>query len=179
MFEKVNLTPTGISVLKYLARSPGREFYLREIAKALGISVGGCHKILKNLHGQDMINRRTSGKNLYFSANEQNPALRYFKIFVNIQELTEVINAIRERAKKVILYGSCATGDDTLESDIDLLIVTEDVKSVKKSIERRIGQRLLKPIILAPHELIQLKEKDKAFYNEINKGIVLWRERDE
>ncbi len=179
MFEKVNLTPMGIRVLKYLARSPGKEFYLREIAKALGISVGGCHKILKNLHEMNLIDKRASGRNIYYRIGERNPAVRHFKIFVNIQDLNHIVEGLKDKTRKIILFGSCATGEDTLESDIDLFIITEDVKTVKNRIERRIEGRSVKPVILAPHEFITLKKKDRSFYDEVNKGITLWRDTNE
>lgn len=176
MFDKMNLTPTGIKILLYLARSPGKEYYLREIAETLSVSVGGSHKILKELGRLNLVNSRASGKNKYFSINEENPGIRHFKIFANIQELQELVRKIKGHTLKITLFGSCATGKDTMDSDIDLFIVTGEVMEVKELIDKLIGNRLVKPVILAPHDVIQLKKKDKAFYDEVNKGIVLWRE---
>ncbi len=179
MFDKMNLTPTGIKILLFLARSPGKEYYLREIAGTLSISVGGSHKLLKELGRSSLVNSRPSGKNKYFSINEDNPGIGHFKIFANIQELQELVRKIKGHVVKITLFGSCATGEDTMDSDIDLLIVTGEVKAIKGSIKKVIGKRLVRPVILAPHEIIQLKKKDKAFYDEVNKGIVLWRDKDE
>ena len=180
MFDKVNLSPLAIRVLTYLSRSPDRQFYVREIAAKIKGSVGGCHKVLGNLYEMDLIARQKSGRNLYYKVNERNPAITNFKIFVNILELKEIVKNITSESNKVILYGSCATGEDTLESDIDIVVITENVRELKQGLKNRnIGERLLKPIILSPHEIIKLKDKDRAFYNEINKGIVLWRAEDE
>ena len=179
MFEKMNLTPTGIKILLHLARSPGKEYYLREIAEILSISTGGCHNILGELNEKNRLKKRQSGKNTYFMINEDNPGIKHFKIFSNIQELQDQVRKIQDNTIKITLFGSCATGEDTIESDIDLFIITEESEKVRESMDKLIGERYVKPIIQAPHEVIQLKKNDKAFYDEVNKGIVLWRNKDE
>ena len=55
MFDKINLTPLGISVLTFLARSPDDEFYVREIALKVGGSTGGTHRVLKELEGMNLL----------------------------------------------------------------------------------------------------------------------------
>ncbi len=176
MFEKVNISPLAITVLTYLSRSPDKQFYVREIAAMTGGSLGGSHKVLKKLYEMGLISKQKSGRNLYYKINQKNPAIKYFKIFINIQELNGVIKEIAHECNKIILYGSCSTGEDVLDSDIDLFVITENVKDIKQFLRNKcITNRQLKPIIMLPHEFIKLKDKDRAFYNEINKGIALWR----
>ncbi|MFQ6088617.1 MAG: nucleotidyltransferase domain-containing protein [Candidatus Methanofastidiosia archaeon] len=180
MFEKVNLSPLSITILTYLSRSPHKQFFLRKIARTTGSSVGGCHKVLKNMHKMSLIDKEKRGRNLYYKINDLNPAMKYFKIFINIQELNKLVKKIINECNKIILFGSCATGEDTLESDIDLLIITENFKEIKQLLKYKyINDRKLKPIILSPHEFIKLKNRDRAFYEEVNKGIVLWRGSNE
>lgn len=180
MFEKVNLSSLAISVLTYLARSPDNRYYVREIASRTGSSVGGCYNALKKLDDMNLVKKEKSGRNLYFNINNENHSIKYFKIFVNIQELTDIIKSIAGKCNKIILYGSCSTGEDTINSDIDLFIITENVKEIRQILKKTtIGKRQLKPIIMLPHEFIKLKDRDRAFYNEINKGITLWRGSNE
>ncbi|MCK4718106.1 MAG: nucleotidyltransferase domain-containing protein [Thermoplasmata archaeon] len=180
MFGKMNLTPLGIDVLALLARSPGKEYYVRELAKLVNGSVGGCHEAAKRLRGMGLVKSRKSGRNLYYTVNEENPAVFHFKIFVNTLELNTLVEDIRDMSMKIVLFGSCSIGKDTVESDIDLLVVTEEAEDVKKALViKYLNGRRLRPVILAPHELIELKGRDKAFYNEMNKGMVIWREKHE
>ena len=180
MSEKVNLSHLGIMVLTHLARSPDKQYYVREIARIINGSVGGCHKVLKSLFTMGLIDKQKSGRNLYYKIKEENPAIKFFKIFINIQELNQKINEIFTDCKKITLFGSCSSGDDTLESDIDILIITENVKEIKDILKRKyINGRKLKPVILLPHDFIKLKDKDPAFYNEMNNGIILWRDTNE
>lgn len=180
IFEKTNLTPLSVDILKFLARNSNKEFYIKEIAQYTNSSVGGCYSALKFLYKVDLVERRRSGRNLYYMINKRNPSLKHFKIFVNILELTPLIKRVRRSCNKIILFGSCATGEDTMKSDIDILIVAENVNTVKDKIKTEyISQRKLKPIILSPHALLELKHKDKGFYEEVNKGILLWRSSNE
>ncbi|UCG68452.1 MAG: nucleotidyltransferase domain-containing protein, partial [Thermoplasmata archaeon] len=138
MFEKVNLSSLAISVLAYLARSPDNRYYVREISANTGGSVGGCYKALKKLYDMNLVEKEKSGRNLYFNINNENPSIKYFKIFINIQGLNEIVKSIASKCNKIILYGSCSTGEDTIKSDIDLLIITENVKEIKQNLKNTI-----------------------------------------
>ena len=105
IFEKTNLTPMGIELLRFLARNPDKEFYIKELAKLTDISIGGSYAALKKLYKMNLIDRRRSGYNLYYKVNEKNPALKYFKLFVNIQELNGLANRIKGRCNKIVLFG--------------------------------------------------------------------------
>jgi predicted nucleotidyltransferase len=179
MFEKVNITPLGIKILLFLARNPEKEFYLREIAKTINNSVGGTHKVLKSLDSLNLINYKRSGKNLYYKINQKNPSIKSFKIFMTINELNELVNNLKDISSKIILFGSCATGDDTLDSDIDLFVLTINKDEVKKKIKRRKLTRNIQAIVINSTEFLKIKEKDKAFYKEIKKGIKLWDEHND
>jgi len=179
MFEKVNLTQLGIKILTFLARNPDKEFYLREIAKNIDGSVGGTHKVLKSLHEMSFVKVRRSGKNLYYQVNYMNPSIKNFKIFVNITELNPIINDLIDKSEKIVLFGSCATGEDTSNSDIDLLIISKNTDTVENYLKKKKLSRKIQATVVTTSELIKLKEKDKAFYEEIAKGITLWENKNE
>jgi len=174
MFEKVNITPLGIEILTFLARNPEQEFYMRELAKSIKKSIGGTHKALKSLYNTGFVIEKKSGKNLYYRVNTTNPSVKNFKIFMTTTELTPLINELKKTAEKIILFGSCATGDDTSNSDIDLFILTQDTKKVNDYLRKKHLERKIQAVVVNAVDLVKLKENDKAFYQEINKGMLLW-----
>jgi predicted nucleotidyltransferase len=89
-------------------------------------------------------------------------------------ELNPVINDLKNISEKIILFGSCSTGDDTAESDIDLFILSHDPTKVKTYLNKKRTGRTIQAVVANAAELVKLKEHDKAFYQEINKGITLW-----
>ena len=175
----MNITPLGLRILTFLARNPDNQFYLREIAKNLDKSVGGAHKTLKSLHEMGFVTGNKSGKNLYYQINQMNPSIKNFKIFMTINELTPLINKLNDISEKIILFGSCATGEDTSKSDIDLLVLTNDKDAVNKYLHNNKFERKIQAVVVNAAEFIKLKEQDKAFYQEIKKGIILWGSKNE
>jgi len=179
MFDKTNLTPLGISVLIFLARCPDSEYYVREIAGKVGGSAGGTHRVLQELEEMNLLMRRKSGKNVYYSVNSGAPAISFFKIFMNIIEMDELIDRIKPHSRKIILFGSASRGEDTWESDIDLLVITPWPDEVKEYLRKEKVKRKISPVVLSSGELAKLRERDRAFYDEIEKGIILWSENNE
>jgi len=170
----MNLTPLGIIVLSWLARNPDKEFYVREVTEAVHGSLGGCHKVLKSLYDKGLLTRRKSGRNIYYSVNDRNPAVKYFKIFMSIYELHDIIQALQGKSVKIVLFGSCALGEDTIESDIDIVVITNEGNEVRRILKSKSLSRDIAAVVLSPQDFVKLKEEDKAFYSEITKGIMLW-----
>ena len=174
MFNKMNITPLGLQILTFLARNPDKQFYIREIARNMDKSVGGTHKTLKSLKEMDLIKEQKSGKNIYYQINQVNPSIKNFKIFVTINELTSLVNKLKDISEKIVLFGSCAHGEDTSESDVDLFVLTNEKEKVNKKILTIRFNRKIQVVVVNTGDLIKIKEKDKGFYQEINKGITLW-----
>jgi predicted nucleotidyltransferase len=86
---------------------------------------------------------------------------------------------LKKITKKIILFGSCANGEDTNESDIDILVLTNEGEKVNKKILNTKFNRKIQAIVVNTGDLMKIKEKDKGFYQEINKGITLWDVKNE
>jgi len=175
MFEKMNINPVAQAILLHLSRSPGKEFYLREIVRMVGGSLGGCHNSLKELEALGLVKSRTSGRNLYFSADDTEPAIAHFKIFANLVELNELLAVLRPMAAKVVLFGSCSVGKDTAGSDVDLAVVADEPVKARNSIKSVPLSRPVRAVVFTPAQYLRSRDDDPAFHGEIDKGIVLYR----
>ena len=104
---------------------------------------------------------------------------------MNYRNTDDICDKIIKRLKplkplKIILFGSYAYGTPTENSDIDICIVKENVKSKIK--EKRKARRLLKDIALAKDILIPSKSEYDFYkkeygsvYMDIDKnGKLLW-----
>ena len=178
-FDKMNITPLGFQILTFLARNPDKQFYIREMAKNMQKSVGGTHKNLKLLKEMGFIKEKKSGKNIYYQIDHINPSIKNFKIFMTINQLTPIINKIKKMSEKIILFGSCANGEDTIESDIDLIILTKEKDKANKKILNTKFNRKIQAIVVNTSDLMKIKEKDTGFYKEVSKGITLWDVKNE
>jgi len=78
------------------------------------------------------------------------------------------------RAEKVILFGSYAKGNETEDSDVDLLVVAptkeryfERMASVRRLIRNLRDGLAVSPIVLTPAELEKRREAGDPFVREI------------
>ena len=87
--------------------------------------------------------------------------------------------AVKEDCCQIMLFGSCATGDDDINSDSDLFILADDPEAVSAKFTKIDLDRELRPVIVSPMEMALMETSDKVFLNEIRKGTVLWEVTDE
>ena len=112
----------------------------------------------------------------FYRVNHDNPLLKQFKIFLTLFELSPLIRKIRNRCERIVLYGSCAFGEDFQDSDVDILLISREKGMIKAEIDAFKEQfpRKISSTLINSSEWLTLKKKDNVFYNEVNKGIELW-----
>ncbi len=164
-----------LQVLSYVSVQHGSVFSADEIKRAVKISKGATNKALRLLGELDIIAREKKGNLYLYRINSDNFILRQFKIFENTIFLNEMVSSIKKYCREIVLFGSCATGTNALESDMDLFIRTENKDVVLKTIRRFETEMPLKPIVMDSLEFAELKENDSVFYGQIMKGITLWK----
>lgn len=178
MFNNLNLfTASSLKLLYALASDPMRSFYQREAAGEARVSVGSANRILRGLVDRGLIDREKKGKIYLYRFNIDNPVSRHLKVLFNIMEVEKLVDDIRSFTTRVILFGSCAEGRDARESDIDLLVLTNEKKAVSEIIGQHKSKRRLAPIIVNSNDFTKLRNDDRPLYDEIMRGITLW-ERD-
>jgi len=170
-----------LKVLSFLAKFSDQEFHEREIARRTGISYGSANRVLNELLANGILARRQAGKMLFYSFNSEDPIAKTFKIFVSVSMLRPLVKNLREFTTEIVLYGSCARGEDTSASDMDLFVISENKENALGTIEsyrfRKGFENIrIQPVILSPHELLKSEKTDKEFLSLVREGIVLWDE---
>jgi len=177
MPEKLDfLTPTTLKVLEFFSAHPGAEYHEREVIRNVDISKGSANSILRHLAGLTLLRRTKKGRMVFYRLNAEDPFVRQIKILSNLWQLRKIVAENRDKAKKIILFGSCAQGTDAGESDIDVLIVTDEKQRTKDSVSRfnRKSEKRISPLILDFDEFVKMKRLDKPLFERIDRGIVLW-----
>ena len=177
--ETINLYNRNfMMILSYVSRigEVNNECIASKIAKNLGLSIGSVFDTLKALEEMGIIKGNKIGRATIYEPVKNHPVIKPFHIFDNILQLNELVKSLKPHCRKIILFGSCATGEDTLESDIDLFIIADEDEqtTVRKIISKFRSDREIKPVIIDTVEFMEMQEKDNAFYLEVTKGIELW-----
>ena len=90
--------------------------------------------------------------------------------------LQTLVQSIRSECRQIILFGSCARGEDRFDSDIDLFVLGDEPDTIREMIAAARLERQLNLVLVNPMELTIMETTDRAFLMEIRKGIVLWEE---
>ncbi len=119
---------TRRSVLGLLFGHPDDSFYLRQVARTVGIASGTVQRDLQPLVHAGIIIRVRQGNQVYFQANRGCPVFVELRgLVVKTVTVGEVFRAaltpLRRKILLAFIYGSFARGAQQRGSDMDLLIV--------------------------------------------------------
>jgi len=115
----------------------------------------------------------------FYSIDTSNQTVIEFKKLVNLLLLEPLVESLQKMAGRIVLYGSCAQGTDTSQSDFDLFVVTNNKENAANIISgfnlpKGFENLRIQPVIKTPIELLQAGDSEKTFIEEVERGIVLW-----
>ncbi len=169
---------TPLRLLSFISNHPGEVFSAHEISRVTKSSKGATNQILRLLLELDILFREKKGNLFLYRLNADSFVLRQFKIFENLLGLQGLVREIQKYCYEIVLFGSCAGGSNTKESDIDLFILTEYKKEVRKIIaEYKTVDVRYQAVIQDPLESAASKKEDNVFHGQIKKGITIWKGR--
>ena len=144
--------------------------------KNIGINQGSTSVILKEFKNMGLLKSENAGKTVLYNIDKHSPLVKSFRVFENLLGINRLVEEVKPYARLIILFGSCATGDDKLNSDIYLFIVADDDDKdfVRDEVSSYKIDREINLVIVNTLELIDMEETDKVFVEEIYKGIKLW-----
>lgn len=100
--------------------------------------------------------------------------MRTLKTARAIRRAQIVLAPVRAEVDLAVLFGSASRGEDRVDSDVDLLIVTERVEAVLDELSSRVW---LQPVVMSSAEHMRLIADEGTFAEEVSRGIVLWERR--
>lgn len=123
---------TRQAVLRLFFMHPDRRFLQKEVIAQLGIGSGAVQRELDRLWRAHILERTVDGRQTYFQANRTNvifDELRGLvrKTFGVAHLLREALRPIAHRIELAFVFGSIARGTEKSVSDVDLLVVSDDI----------------------------------------------------
>ncbi len=180
------LTKTAQKVFQVLIDAPLKEFKEIELINAAKTGKGATGKLIDNLIEDKILKARRAGKTKLVSLHLANPTVFSLKNLFALeklrrlpkQRLAEVLlfnKEVRQSTSLLILFGSIAAGTAASASDIDLLVVSQQIPKVelaRKKVEESLGMRLNLHLYDEP-EIRNKLQKDSFLQNVLFQGIVL------
>ena len=168
----------SLKVLSYLVQHPGKEFLNSEIQKATLASRAGVYFTLKELARQGLVSQERRGKIIFYRIVYDDIAIKQFKILKNVLALRSIVSKLKLSSRKITLYGSHSRGENDPSSDIDLFIVSKDPEVTKEAVSSIKSRQKIQAVIKSASELAIFKESEKVFMQEVERGVVLWEEKE-
>jgi len=178
MIKKIKRNTKAKKIIwDFLLDHAGKKFYLTQIAVKTKISDSTAQQILEKKTKEGLLKKVKLG-NLSFYVLAENPLVKQEKILRTLELIEPLVNQLKEVCQKIILYGSQAAGEGTSKSDIDLLIISHQKDKVYKIFSRAKIKNKVNLLVKNFLEWTQLKQKDKFFSREVEKGKVLWESNE-
>lgn len=174
------ITTNHQKTLALLIENGDRSFTEREIVEAAGVSKSGVNAALRDLERNGLALREKRGRMSFFSVNDSIPLIQELKKAFSLAALLPLVQKLKDVSQRVILFGSVAQGTDSSASDIDLFVLSNEKDKAARRIRAFRTAKEIKPVLLTPVEYATSQAKDKAFFEQVKQGIVLFeKEADE
>jgi predicted nucleotidyltransferase len=150
---------------------------VNNIASQLGLSKGLVSKYFQILLKEQIL-KNEKGKLVV----ADNASVKAVKILLNLRRIDTRIFSKYPFVTAVGLYGSCARGENTEDSDVDLWVRVKDVEETKiASLTSEINKKIknAKLLFLSDKKIEKLRKEDIMFYHSLSFGsIILYGDKD-
>lgn len=165
-------TATQQKVLGLLYGKPDKSFYANEIARWAQVGKGSLMRELDRLHRAGILTLNRQGNQTHYQANPACPIYGELlgivrKTFGIGEQLQAALVPLADRLVWAFVYGSIAKGSDHAGSDIDLMLIGEnlrygDVVECMLPVEEGLG-RSINPTIYTPSDWLAKKASGNSF----------------
>jgi predicted nucleotidyltransferase len=166
-------------VLGLLFGQPDRSFFATEIIKRAGSGSGSVQRELARLAESGLISVSRIGNQKHYQANNSSPLFHELRGIVRktsglAEPIRDALTPLVERLKLAVIYGSVAKGTDRADSDIDLLLVADDVTleevfAVLAPVEIQLG-RTISPTLYTDAEVRHRRSDRSSFLRQVLDG---------
>lgn len=160
----------------------------RETARLANISLRTAQLALSNLEGLKIVKRQIGGREHLFTLNRDNFITKeiIIKLFITERRfkdslINQIVNNLQTLADSIILFGSVARKEESIDSDMDICLVYSKNKATIEKIISTLRDDVydtygitLAPFYVTSNKFKTTAKKNRGPINEILKdGIVL------
>lgn len=175
-------TSTQQKVLGLLFGQPARSYFVTEIMGLAQSGRGAVQRELRRLEGAGLVSVKMRGNQKHYQANSDSPLFdeicSIVRKTVGLEEpLKAAVESFPGTVHLALIYGSVAKRTDTSASDIDLLIVAdeltlEDVYAGLSAAEQ-VLDRKINPTLYTSEEFRRRRARDNSFLKRVLEGPVI------
>ncbi|MCY4610510.1 MAG: transcriptional regulator [Gammaproteobacteria bacterium] len=169
-------TTTQQRVLALLFGQPDRSFYTQELIGLTGSGSGAVQRELQRLTSSGLVKMTPIGAQKHYQSNSDCPVFQELvgitrKTVAMAEPIRQALNPLADRIRLAMIYGSVARRTDTAASDIDLLVVAddlllEDLFTALAPVEARLD-RQINPMLYTAEEFDSRRSAQSPFLSRV------------
>jgi len=175
-------TSTQQKVLGLLFGQPDRSFFVTQILELANSGRGAVQRELQRLERANLVSIQMRGNQKHYQVNSDSPLFAELCSIVRktlglAEPLRAAIESLPGKIQLALIYGSVAKRTDTSASDIDILIVAdeltlEDAYAALSSAEQVLGRKV-NPTLYTSEEFDRRRARGSSFLNRVLSGPVV------
>ncbi len=177
-------------VLALVFGHPERSFYTSEIVRNVHSGTGAVERELARLEQSGLVTVERIGNQKHYRANRESPIFEELQGIVLktvglIEPLKHSLTPYIDKIKAAFVYGSVAKGVDTAKSDIDLMVIGDDLTytDLYEALQKAESalRRPVNPTFLSPDDWrrkVSTKDSVIAKINAQSKLFIIGSEAD-
>lgn len=174
--ERILSSKVRAAIFTLLFGVEDRELHTRELARQTDFAEPSIRQELKNLVDIGLLDSHRDGNRRYYKANDSHP------LYPAIQELVSKTTGLPALLREALddpdiscafLFGSIATGKQTADSDIDLVVIGNiGLRRLTRLLGRstELSGREINPHVLTPSEYQDRCKKKDHFVTQVIAG---------
>jgi predicted nucleotidyltransferase len=182
-------TRTQQRVLSLIFGQPDRVFLQQELIEQAGSGSGAVRRELDRLTESGLVTVERVGAQKHYRANRSAPIFEelrgiVMKTVALTDPLRDALRPLKKNIRLALVYGSVARGEDRAQSDIDLLVVADDLPLERlfarlAPAEKKLGRKV-NPTSYTSGEYARRRNSANPFLQKVLTGphIVLMGEID-
>jgi predicted nucleotidyltransferase len=164
-------------VLALIFGHPERSFYTSEIVRRVRSGTGAVERELSRLQRSGLVSVERIGNQKHFRANRESPVFGELQSLVLktvglTEPLKEALEPYSDQIKTAFVFGSVAKGSDTAQSDIDVMLIGDelDYSGLYTALQKAesILQRKVNPLFVSPQDWRRKVSQEGSFINKIS-----------
>lgn len=187
MLNELFSSKTRVEVLKLFLFNPDNSFYQRQISHLTNQPIRGVQRELEKLSRIGLLQKSIDGNRVYYRVNREHPIFEDLKnIFFKCEGLAEALKEnLRDRKIDFcFIYGSYARGEESLLSDIDLMLIgdvsSKEISSILSNVRTQLSREINYAIFSSIEFINKARQKDHFICSILqNKKIFIIGTEDE
>jgi predicted nucleotidyltransferase len=176
-------SPVQQRLLLLLFGQPVRRFQGGELIRLVDSGTGATHRQLQQMLVASLLVVHNVGNQKFYQANHDSPIFAELmgivrKTFGLAQPLRDAIEALASHVSKAFVFGSIASGTERAPSDVDVMIISDDLDytTILEALQPVEGMlaRTINPTVMTRADWQRKRTDPESFVSRVANAPRLW-----